>query len=361
MSLMASQNDSVADPRLLLPNPFTPLAFVPPETAYTTAIGIYVVIGIFTICIWEALESLSQDYQLLFKNKIGLSTITYLLSSFALTASIFVTAPIKHCATFRIVVNIFYLLSPCMSSFLFFLRVRAVYNGNKYISAIFFTLWLAMLGYSLSLVTAIKGANIGPTDYCTDTSLKTRDSGTGIAVFIYDTLIFLAISWRLFYISHIENNTRNSLKVVVLGHYLPAFSKALLHDGQVYYFISVAVLLLALALFFSPHLPVEMKAGFPAFAVVIANIMACRVYGNVKLGLYRKQEDPSHSLNITAVNFNRGRTGRGWNANAPPPLGHGKEAVNSNGNIRVSIKEDRLKEGSMTYLVLTFTPPIRVM
>ncbi|TFK41527.1 hypothetical protein BDQ12DRAFT_764937 [Crucibulum laeve] len=327
---MASQNDSVADPRLLLPNPFTPLAFVPPEDAYTIAIAAYVLIGTLTICMWDGLHSLSQDYLLLFKNKIGIPTITYFLSrictfGFALTASIFETGPIKHCATFRTVTNIFYLLSVPMTSFLFFLRVRAVYNRNKYVSAVFFTLWLAVLGYSLSLVTAIKGTNIGPTDYCTDTPLEARDGGTGISIFIHDTLVFLAISWRLFSISHVDNNTRKGLKVVLFGHYLPAFSKAILHDGQVYYLMSLATVLISLALFFSTHLPTQMRTVFSAFTITITNIMACRVFRNVKLGLYRKQGGSFQSLNTTALNsFNRSRTVGRSAVTVPLPLGHVK-------------------------------------
>ncbi|TFK41526.1 hypothetical protein BDQ12DRAFT_764936 [Crucibulum laeve] len=278
---MDSQNDSVADPRLLLPNPFTPLAFVPPENAYTVAIAAYVLIGTLSICMWDGLHCLSQDYLLLFKNKIGLPTITYFLSrictfGFALTASIFETAPIKRCAMFRTVTNVFYLTSIPMTSFLFFLRVRAVYNRNIYVTVIFLTLWLAVTGYCLSLVTIIKGVNIGPTDYCTDTPLETRDGGTGIGIFIHDTLVFLAISWRLFSISHVENDARRGLKVIVFGRYLPAFSKALLHDGQVYYLMSLATVLLSQALFFSAHLPTQMRAVFSAFTITITNIMACR-------------------------------------------------------------------------------------
>ncbi|TFK32509.1 hypothetical protein BDQ12DRAFT_773013 [Crucibulum laeve] len=303
---MASQNDSVADPRLLLPNPFTPLAFVPPEDAYTVAIGVYVLIGTFTVK-WFSKTQPSVKY-----SKYAHKSKTRIL----------------------LVVGVY------------------LYNRNKYVTAVFFTSWLAMLGYSFSLVTAIKGANIGHTDYCTYSApFETRDSGTGIAIFIYDTLIFLAISWRLFSISHIDNGIGKSLKVVVFGRYLPAFSKALLHDGQMYYFIHVAVLLLALTLFFSPHLPVEMKAVFPAFSTVIANIMACRVFRNVKLGLYRKREDPFQSLNITAVNINCDRTRGESNICAPLPLGHCREALNPNGSLGVSIKEHGVKEGSMVHIV----------
>ncbi|TFK33079.1 hypothetical protein BDQ12DRAFT_572650, partial [Crucibulum laeve] len=290
----------MADPSLLLPNPFTPLAFVPPEDAYTVAIAVYVLIGTLSICIWDGLHCLSQDYLLLFKKEIGLCTITYFLSrictfGFALTAAIFATGPIKHCATYQTVNNIFYVLAIPMTAFLFFLRVRAVYNRKKNVSVIFFTLWLALLGYLLSLVTATKGINIGSTDYCTYAPLVTRDSGTGVFLFIHDTLVFLAISWRLFSISHVDNNAGKGLKVVVLGRYLPAFSKAILHDGQVYYLMSIATVLVALALFFSTNLPIPMRVVFSVFTVTITNIMACRVFRNVKLGLYRKQGDLSRS------------------------------------------------------------------
>ncbi|TFK33078.1 hypothetical protein BDQ12DRAFT_670566 [Crucibulum laeve] len=264
---MTSQNDSVADPRLL-PNPLTPLAFVAPKDAYTVAIAAYVLIGalswirvevrsgsqfFFQICMWDGLHCLSQDYVLLFKKKIGISTIVYVLS--------------------RIFTFIFALM----------VSIFAIYNRNKYVSVVFFTLWLVLLGYSLSLVTFIKGTNIGPTDYCTYAPLEVRDSATGIIFFTYDTLVFMAISWRLFSIFHVDDNPQKGLKAVVFGRCLPAFSKALLHDGQVYYLMSLATVLLSLALFFSTNLPTQMRAVFSVFTVTITNIMACPTAGQEKV------------------------------------------------------------------------------
>ena len=58
-----------------------------------------------------------------------------------------------------------------------------------------------------------------------------------IAPFINDTLVFLAITYQLMGNSYITppNSMKARLRIFAFGDHLPALSKALLKDGQLYY------------------------------------------------------------------------------------------------------------------------------
>lgn len=124
---------------------------------------------------------------------------------------------------------------PC-SAFLFLLRLRAVYNRDRVIVSIFSVLWLGLLASSIFVPLGIQAAHIGPTKYCTIISVKKSALLGHLTPLIYDTLVFVAISWRLCRIACTRPpGPQESLKVVLFGHYLPAFTRSILLDGQIYY------------------------------------------------------------------------------------------------------------------------------
>jgi hypothetical protein len=122
------------------------------------------------------------------------------------------------------------------TALLFFFRVRAIFN-NTYITASFFILWLAVLGASLTAVVSLSGVHIGTTEYCMFSNFKPYRSSGNIAFALFDTCVFVAITWRVVAGS---SKTRTAAgepkgKPDLFGRYLPAFSRALLQDGQNYY------------------------------------------------------------------------------------------------------------------------------
>ena len=58
--------------------------------------------------------------------------------------------------------------------------------------------------------------------------------------FIYDTLVFLAITWRLSRNSYDPYTLQSGIKFFIFGDRLPAFSKAFLRDGQAYYLLALS-------------------------------------------------------------------------------------------------------------------------
>lgn len=87
----------------------------------------------------------------------------------------------------------------------------------------------------MTVYPAVTVINIGPTKYCINTSLRTYAGVAGITSVVHDTLVFMAISWRLMTNMHGEHRFGTLVKGFVTGKYLPTFSKSLLQAGQLYY------------------------------------------------------------------------------------------------------------------------------
>lgn len=81
----------------------------------------------------------------------------------------------------------------------------------------------------------VRGAHIGQTAYCQDANVPLFAYAALLAPLAYDTLVFIAISWRIAQNSHVTLNFRDGFKIVVLGRYLPAFTRAVLLDNQKYF------------------------------------------------------------------------------------------------------------------------------
>lgn len=134
------------------------------------------------------------------------------------------------------VVNAWCPLALASSAYLFFLRLRAVYSREKVIVAIFFFFWVGLLAAVIFVPFAISGGPSGSTEYCRYSSLAKYAPIAQIGPLAYDTLVFLAISWKLSHNSPSSNvNAGESLKAIVFGRNLPVFTKMLLRDGQLYY------------------------------------------------------------------------------------------------------------------------------
>jgi len=121
------------------------------------------------------------------------------------------------------------------TALLMFLRVRAVFNRNKYVVAFFAFMWTAVLVGSLTTIPGTGGGNIGPTNYCVVTKAEPYLATAAVIPLVNDTLVFFAISWRLMQDAHMENSIETRIRILAFGEYLLPLSKALLRDGQVYY------------------------------------------------------------------------------------------------------------------------------
>ncbi|KAF7335952.1 hypothetical protein MSAN_02308600 [Mycena sanguinolenta] len=166
-----------------------------------------------------------------------------------------------------------------------FLRVTAVLHESKIAYAVFFVLWMAVLGASLTAPVGVRAAHLGPTAQCITTTIPDNLEVSAIVPLINDTAIFLAVSYRILVNTIEADSFIARLRAFVGGTGLSALSRALLQSGQHFYLVAVAANVTLLVLFNLPHLSPLYPAmiAVPAFALI--NAMACLVFRKIKLGL----------------------------------------------------------------------------
>ncbi|KAJ7238946.1 hypothetical protein C8J57DRAFT_1193584 [Mycena rebaudengoi] len=254
----------------------------------------YVFVGSTAVLVWDILNNLRNDYLLLFRHKISLATAAYVVSRIAslvyiLGFTLFKTYPLSACNTAFIAFNSFYPIAVSSSAFLFFFRVRAIHNNSRVVTVIFGVLWLAVLATSITVPVGVLGTSVGDPPQCLERVRHGEHGGSsGITIAIHDTIVFFAISYRLVANFAYTQQTRGAqLKELLSGASLPAFSKSLFTDGQMYYMITVVSNILTTVLAY-------VQTSSPLYHVILVipnvtlmNMMACRVYRNTMLGLTR--------------------------------------------------------------------------
>jgi len=144
-------------------------------------------------------------------------------------------APLRSCFILRKVLSVGFSVAVPSRSLLFFFRTRAVFDRDPWIVLFFAVMWLAVVAGCATPIPGIKVANIGPTHYCMNVEIMSYTDTAVIIPLINDTLIFIAITWRLWCNSSAPRTIKDGVRVVIFGNHLPAFSKAMLQDGQMYY------------------------------------------------------------------------------------------------------------------------------
>jgi len=218
--------------------------------------------------------------------------------------------------------DVFYSLTIVLTSLLFFFRVRAVFNKNPWIVALFVGLWLSVLAGCSTLVVGVNAVHIGPTKFCTTSEVKPFAAAASIIPLINDTLVFLVMTWRLSRNSYACRTFEHDVRALVFGDYLPMFSKAMLQGGQAYYLLvllhlmlmlnqltsfpchrtSVAVNLATVIMLYNRSIPSLLRTVITVPNVTLTNIMACRVFRDTLLGVF---EETQSSTTLGSTMFER--------------------------------------------------------
>jgi hypothetical protein len=132
---------------------------------------------------------------------------------------------------------------------------------------------------------------------------------------VNDTLVFLAISYRMTSFAMVKSTWRARTKSFFTGDGLYYLSKVLLQSGQIYYLsvflvasistliwsnlyssVTIGVAITASVLIFCVNISVELRAIISTPYFALASAMACRVFRVVFFGVTEdRQEDTSHS------------------------------------------------------------------
>ncbi|KAJ6465730.1 hypothetical protein C8R45DRAFT_1173338, partial [Mycena sanguinolenta] len=270
-------------------NPSNPLDFLPPTVAEPFEQSRYLYAATVGAYVWDIALNLGNEYALLFKYKVRFPTIVYFLSriftlAYILTCFVYGVAPVQNCSALALSYDICVLLSQTTTAMLFFLRVTAVWHRNKVVFVVFSILLLGILGAGLTIPIGVRAAHVGPTLQCIDTIVPDYTVIIAIMPLIYDTAIFLAITYRILAHTIVADSLVARLRVFVGGTGLSTLSQALLRSGQHFYFIAVASNV-ALLVMLRSHLNSVYRSMFAPSVLTLVNAMACLVFRKIRFGL----------------------------------------------------------------------------
>ncbi|KAF7969572.1 hypothetical protein HWV62_26871 [Athelia sp. TMB] len=214
---------------------------------------------------------------------------------------LFTTAQLHSCTPISALLGTVFVLSVASTSMMFLLRVRAVYLNSTRITTLFALMWLGTV--TLTVVTDLNmradhqlGSRI-----CIDEDLARYAAFPVYATFFGDTMVFVAITYRLMADAATGDDWHSRLLSMVQGRGLRRLSRSLLQSGQLYYFAAILFFFANLAALESPLITttadhvilVNMYTSF-------TNMMACLALRSVILGNLQR-EGVATELSSTAL------------------------------------------------------------
>ncbi|KZP03894.1 hypothetical protein FIBSPDRAFT_1055026 [Athelia psychrophila] len=206
-------------------------------------------------------------------------------------------ATIVHCEAMYLCEGFLGAAVASATAFLFFARVRAVYENSKLVTITFGVFWLALTGASFVPSFSAKPVRVG-TAGCTINNVNPGLASASLWIMAaYDTSTFLAITWRIVVLSVPMRRglLRPSLWSVVRGDVpgLSQIGRDLLKGGQLFYFATIGVTLFGACIVFMP-IPALFRLILVEPTFAISSTMACRVFRTIILRPRSRATRPQH-------------------------------------------------------------------
>ncbi|KAF9524727.1 hypothetical protein CPB83DRAFT_860789 [Crepidotus variabilis] len=289
---MASDGSSITWNGHEVLNPSTPMAFLEPKTAVTSTIYAYIVVGCLSIMLWDILQYFPEDYQVVLKPNCKCKTTVFVIArlsafAFLLESALVDTAPIGHCRVVNTLGCVLFLLNRSSVSLLFYFRVVAVWNRNRYIVGFFTITWLLVVAGSVLAIFATRGDHIGPTQYCLVVVTQDFLFLAAVAESVNDMLVCAAITYKLAEDGQHLGVLRGGRSLFIWRRVsFGRLSERFMQDTQLYLLITFCIKIPEIIAFFVLRQKVgsviSIVLAFPD--TVVVNVMASKVFRNMKLG-----------------------------------------------------------------------------
>ncbi|KAJ7142691.1 hypothetical protein C8R44DRAFT_658302 [Mycena epipterygia] len=287
--------------------PNDPLSLLPPDVAKIFELLRYVGTGSSAVFVWDVLNNFKDDYRLLSKYPVRWPVLAYFTSRilclvYIVGFTIFLTYPARGCETLALVLDCLYPAAIPATSLLFFFRVRAIYGGKRSVTVFFGILWILEVAACMFVPFGTTGANIGPTPYCVVSRISPIDGASTITPTVFDTAVFVAISYRLIGNSSVKSAHHSWMercRALFSGAYLPSLSRSLFVQGQVYYAITV-ISNIATSVMIYTHVGTGYHALLALPNITLTSVLACRVYRRTRLGLTQEQDNDTMLPSLNA-------------------------------------------------------------
>ncbi|ESK95758.1 hypothetical protein Moror_12487 [Moniliophthora roreri MCA 2997] len=277
-------------------------------------VGSYILAGTSGMLLWDIVIHLRSEYELLLKQKVRFTTIIYFVSRLTAlcgvmcTLVLFTTPLDQYCSSMVKLISGGLATFFTSTSFLLYLRVRAVYTGNKRVVTAFFLSFLAIMCSSTMIPYTGIGAKIGPTNpYCTVVNRNTHlGAALLMTLLINNIAVFVAISIKLMPAgdegieAHQPANTSRAWRLL-RGNHLPRLSRTLWQDGQKYVLASVITTLLTVAFLSVRTLPEIYGFILVAPHAAVESSMNCYMIRNIRASSLRADRNVDTTLNVMVI------------------------------------------------------------
>ena len=125
-------------------------------------------------------------------------------------------------------------LTACFSTFLFLIRARGVFNDSNRAKTFFNVLWFLASSATLTDPFSFTAQRIYPRGLCAITKVNKLGAIGPITVAIFDTTVFLSISYRMIPPRQ-SVNIRTRITSFFTGSNIGETSRSLLRTGQLYF------------------------------------------------------------------------------------------------------------------------------
>ncbi|KZP28806.1 hypothetical protein FIBSPDRAFT_947212 [Athelia psychrophila] len=251
----------------------------------------YVIVACLTLCIWDWMLAFSDELRMVrINNGRGRRfpyclIVLYMLLRLAPIIAKEGCVPTQSAPPWPTNIAVASILFDCLTlptaSLLFYIRLSAIYLHGKRAMASFGMIWGAVMGYAIcACVQAYEQFTLIHTISPSNTT-----AWIFIANVIFDTLVYLAASWRLSAFSTAGDSRKQRFLSFTIGKGLLSLTKALLRSGQFYYFTTIIIGTANIIFIMSNPL----KSGTLSVILVpphvtIASILACcRIFRETKL------------------------------------------------------------------------------
>ncbi|KZP05563.1 hypothetical protein FIBSPDRAFT_1054017 [Athelia psychrophila] len=278
------------------------------STAFRARNSSYLFTSNLAMYAYDWLLSISEEVAIVSQGSLTWSIAIYFLSRtshlvYLLLAIAFNKANWVNCTAFFVCLIITSSVAITSTSFLFFLRVRAVYLQSRTITILFGALWVVTASVSIGFgALVVHGAERVPhTAHCTNTIGKYNFIPVTMT-FVHDTMVFLAISYRLAAGAVTAGDWRSRVLSIVTGKGLFSLSRSLMKGGQLYYLATTVFFFVNLATMTSPSIHYNwLHYNRIGLCLGFSNMMACLVFRGVALGQIEKKPTQL-GLTSTAIN-----------------------------------------------------------
>lgn len=203
-----------------------------------------------------------------------------------------------------------------------FLRARAVCAHSKLVY--FFTfLWVGTVACALTVPVSLTSAhNVGSTGLCVEGAVPAYGSAGPISGLIHDTVVFCAITYKLLFHHIADESWSSRIRTFFSGAGMSQLSRVMLQTGQLYYLCvvilrffsddnisdstcrtTVAMNIITAACVLSPTLPLVLHGAFYLPNAALINIMACRVFRQLRLGILNDTPFTQPTLQSAPIQF----------------------------------------------------------